>query len=68
MVYLSRDPVVLSLGTWRACPSAAVVYDLYAYSASERSAGPREGGMLGADFLIAHGAVVDFGSRTLYLH
>jgi hypothetical protein len=42
------------------------IEDIYAYSKQQRPTEPR-GGYLGADFLIAHGTVIDFGSKTLFL-
>ena len=47
-------------------PTEAFIKDTYAYSKRTRPA-DANGGMIGADFLIAHGAVIDFGSKTLYL-
>lgn len=65
-VYESRDPVVLRIGDWHARPLKASIEDTYAYSKETRPADPI-GGNIGADFLIAHGAVIDFGSKTLYV-
>lgn len=65
-IYESRDPVVLEIGTWKSRPLKASIEDTYAYSKQARPADPL-GGMIGADFLIANGAIIDFGSKTLYI-
>lgn len=63
----SEDAVQLAIGTWTSAPMECRVEDIYEYMASERPSTDSVGGMLGADFLIMHRAVVDFGSRLLYL-
>lgn len=61
-VYAPAAPITLtSAGT----PIASVrptVYDVYGYSRSKRPAEP-VAGYLGADLLLDHGAVLDFGGR-----
>lgn len=64
---VSEDAVQLLMGTWTSAPMVCRVEDIYEYMADERPSTDAVGGMLGADFLIKHGAVVDFGSRCLYL-
>lgn len=63
----SEEAVQLALGTYTSACMVCRVEDIYEYMASERPLTDPVGGMLGADFLIKHGAVVDFGSRCLYL-
>lgn len=62
-----EEAVQLTIGTWTSAPMVCRVEDIYDYMASERPSTDPVGGMLGADFLIMHKAVVDFGSRCLYL-
>jgi hypothetical protein len=65
-VFETKEPVVLSVGRFKAKARKLPIEDTYAYMKAPRPANPR-GGMIGADFLIAHQAVVDFGAKTLYL-
>ncbi|MGN5373690.1 hypothetical protein [Sphingomonas hankookensis] len=66
--YATRRPITLTIGPWRSTPIAdAGVLDNAAYMSKPRSPEDGNGGMLGADFLIANRAVVDFGSGVLYL-
>lgn len=62
-------PVMLAIGDWRSPPTAFSVYDIYAYAEKPRPYRAIDGraGMLGADFLIANQAVIDFGRSRLYL-
>ncbi|TWP36985.1 hypothetical protein [Leekyejoonella antrihumi] len=55
------EPVVLQSGGGPLPPTPAQVYDLYAYMGAERPTDGALDGHLGADVLIACGAVVDFG-------
>jgi hypothetical protein len=65
-VYESAAPAAIWLGGWQATARPLPIEDTYAYMRQERPANPR-GGMLGADFLIAYHAVIDFGTLTLYV-
>lgn len=62
-------PVTLEIGAWRSLPTMFSVYDIYAYAAKPRPYLTADGraGALGADFLIANQAVIDFGLSRLYL-
>jgi hypothetical protein len=64
--YESAEPVTVVIDGWHSQSQKLTIEDTYAYVKQARPADAR-GGMLGADFLIAHGAVVDFGTMTLYL-
>jgi hypothetical protein len=64
--YETVEPVTVVIDGWHSQPLKLTLEDTYAYMKQARPAGAR-GGMLGADFLIAHGAVIDFGTMTLYL-
>lgn len=65
--YFANDPVRITLGKWSSLPMVAKVHDIYGYMGQERPTNGAGGGMLGADFLIAARAIVDFGQRYLYL-
>ncbi|GEM_PF-1053547 len=67
--YHSATPVELTIGNWSADPQIMTIVDTYGYSAKQRPDKPEDerGGSLGADFLIRYRAVIDFGTRTLYL-
>lgn len=64
--YESAEPVTVVIDRWRSRPLKLTIEDTYAYMTQARPADAR-GGILGADFLIAHRAVIDFGTMTLYL-
>ncbi len=64
--YETAEPVTVVIDAWRSKPQKLTLEDTYAYMKQARPADAR-GGMLGANFLIAHHAVIDFGTMTLYL-
>jgi len=68
-VYVNTKPVAIQIGD--ASFELPVVHflDTYAYEGISRPKDTSDitGGMLGCDFLLAHGAVVDFGNGILYL-
>jgi len=68
-VYVNTKPVAIKIADVPFELPNADIEDTYAYQGKSR---PTEvsairGGMLGCDFLLAHGAVVDFGNGILYL-
>lgn len=66
--YSTAQPVTLRIGQWTSDPiNNAVVEDVYTYASKERPLENPEGGLLGADFMIAYRAVIDFGGSVLYL-
>lgn len=68
--YAFGGPVRLQIGRWQSlADEPGTIYDTYAYERTQRPHNPTfaDGGALGADFLIAHRAVVDFGDSMLYL-
>jgi hypothetical protein len=68
--YRTRDPITIKIGNWTSQPSdKATVLDEYVYSSRPRPTDSTQaiGGALGADFLIAHDAVVDFGNKLLFV-
>lgn len=62
-------PITFEVDDWRSPPTRFAVYDLYAYAEKPRPYRASDGraGVLGADFLIANQAVIDFGLGRLYL-
>jgi len=67
--YSAAEPVTLRIGPWSSLPLTPKIWDTYQYEAKPRPAAPEdaEGGLLGADFMIANHAVIDFGGSVLYL-
>jgi hypothetical protein len=65
----TATPVSLYIGNWASKPAKVSVEDTYAYSKAPRPADAEaaRGGELGADFMIANEAVIDFGNAVLYL-
>lgn len=64
------SPIRVKIGDWTSPPIVdGSIMDSYAYSAMQRPAvaDKADGGTLGGAFLISNRAVVDFGSRVLYL-
>lgn len=69
-LYHLAGPVRVQLNDWTSPPIAiGDVEDTYGYSALKRPANPMaaDGGDLGGSFLVQTRAVIDFGSRLLYL-
>jgi len=63
-------PVRVSIDGWTSPEiSVGLILDLYGYGANRRPADPADatGGYLGGDFLQKTDAVVDFGTRTLFV-
>jgi hypothetical protein len=63
-------PVRVSIDGWTSPEiSEGIILDLYGYGARQRPADPADanGGYLGGDFLQKTDAVVDFGTRTLFV-
>ncbi|MET7142313.1 hypothetical protein M3S04_12215 [Xanthomonas sp. PPL139] len=67
--YRSDAPVTISMGDWHSRPTPVSILDTYDYIGDTRPTSPEQanGGMIGADFLAANQAVVDFGSSTLFV-
>ena len=68
--YAVGSPFAMKIGEWttQAHPGITIL-DHYAYLKARRPTAPNEvsGGGLGSDFLLNHGAVVDFGNKIIYL-
>jgi hypothetical protein len=68
--YAFGNPIRLSIGNWTSKPIIdGSIEDTYAYMGIDRPANDMLaiGGMIGADFLISHHAIIDFGNLKLYL-
>lgn len=68
-VYENTEPVIFNLINHNFKIQNLAVEDIYAYMEQKRTSEKSEqvGGILGADFLLTHKAVIDFGNETLYL-
>lgn len=68
-VYETAKPVALKIDGWATVLTKATIEDMYAYSKTPRPINTMaaRGGVLGADFMIANKAVIDFGNAILYL-
>lgn len=69
LVYKTEKPVTITLDQYSFLIEKASVEDTYAYMANKRpeDASTATGGMLATDFLLATGAIVDFGNSVLYV-
>jgi hypothetical protein len=69
LVYKTGNPVSITVNNYSFLVESASVEDTYAYMANKRpeDASVARGGMLATDFLLANGAIVDFGNSMLYL-
>ncbi|KAB7770043.1 hypothetical protein [Xanthomonas maliensis] len=66
--YITDKPIYMMIDTWQSGPVIGIhIHDEYEYMGWPRPASGPTGGTLGADFMIANGAVIDFGAKTLYL-
>jgi hypothetical protein len=65
----SQSPLIFSLGGQQTNAVTPDIYDQYAYESVERpaDASSRPVGSLGADFMLANRAVIDFGTNTLFV-
>ncbi|SFC32592.1 hypothetical protein SAMN05421780_104265 [Flexibacter flexilis DSM 6793] len=68
-VYENTIPLIFSLVNHRYKINKLTIEDMYAYIKETRTKEKSEniGGILGADFLVEHKAIIDFGNETLYL-
>jgi hypothetical protein len=66
-VSIPKRPVVITIDQQATAPTQPWVYDLYAYSSKPRPTSAHDEGYLGAEFMLANQAVIDFGTGTLFL-
>lgn len=66
-VRLTRHPVAIVVGGQHCVSGQAWSWDLYAYSSERRPTGPHQEGYLGADFMLANQAVIDFGTEKIFI-
>jgi hypothetical protein len=69
-VYVNTKPIAIQIaGISFELPNNVSIFDTYGYQAVSRPKNPSDmrAGTLGCDFLLAHGAVIDFGNGILYL-
>jgi hypothetical protein len=65
--YLAKRVLSYSIDDQAVPPAQPVSWDLFGYSSTGRNAEPHDEGFLGADFMLANQAVIDFGTETLFL-
>lgn len=66
-VTIPRHQVLIVVDGQLTAPSQPWVYDLYAYSSKPRPTTSHDEAYLGAEFMLANQAVVDFATGTLFL-
>jgi len=66
-VRITKHPVSITLDGQPCLSAQAWAWDLYAYSSEARPVTPHQDGYLGADFMLANQAVIDFGTETLFV-
>ncbi len=65
--YLVKHVLDYALDGQSAAPAQPVAWDLSAYSSATRSGEPHNEGYLGASFMLANQAVIDFGTEILFV-
>ena len=65
--YLFKRQVPILVDGQTTARSQPRSWDLSAYSSEPRPIGPHDDGYLGAEFMLANQAVIDFGTSTLFL-
>jgi len=65
--FLFKRQVAIDLDGQKTAAAQPLSWDLSAYSSEQRPTGPHDDGYLGADFMLANQAVIDFGTETLFL-
>jgi hypothetical protein len=64
---LFKRQVSIFIDGQNAAAAQPLSFDLSAYSSVRQPTGPHDDGYLGADFMLANQAVIDFGTETLFL-
>lgn len=65
--YVVKHVLSYTIDGQKVAPAQPVSWDLFGYSSIQRGAEPHDEGFLGADFMLANQAVIDFGTDTLFL-
>jgi hypothetical protein len=64
---LFKRQVSIVLDGQNTAPAQPLSWDLSAYSSVQRPSGPHDDGYLGAEFMLANQAIIDFGTETLFI-
>jgi hypothetical protein len=65
--FLFKHQVSIVLDGQSTAPAQPLSWDLSAYSSVPRPSGPHDDGYLGAEFMLANQAIIDFGTETLFI-
>jgi hypothetical protein len=65
--FLFKRQVSIVLDGQKTAPAQPLSWDLSAYSSVRRPTGPHDDGYLGAEFMLANQAIIDFGTATLFI-
>jgi hypothetical protein len=65
--FLFKRQMSIVLDGQKTAPAQPLSWDLSAYSSVQRPSGPHDDGYLGAEFMLANQAIIDFGTETLFI-
>ncbi len=65
--YIVKHVLSYTIDGQKVAPAQPVSWDLFGYSSAQREAEPHDEGFIGADFMLANQAVIDFGTEMLFL-
>ena len=65
--FLFKRQVTIVLDGQNTAPAQPLSWDLSAYSSVQRPTAPHDDGFLGAEFMLANQAIIDFGTETLFI-
>jgi hypothetical protein len=65
--FLFKHQVSIVLDGQKTAPAQPLSWDLSAYSSVQRPSGPHDDGYLGAEFMLANQAIIDFGTETIFI-
>ncbi|HVJ52697.1 MAG TPA: hypothetical protein VM689_09560 [Aliidongia sp.] len=68
-VFIAKKPVSITINGQKTAPGQPHILDSYAYDSEERKPDPDANHLarIGADFMLANQAVIDFGTNTLFI-
>lgn len=66
-VSITKRPVTIKIDAQPCISGQVWSWDLYAYGSEARPTTPHQEGYLGADFMLANRAVIEFGTETLFI-
>jgi hypothetical protein len=67
--FIAKKQVSITIDGQQTAPAQPHIYDMYAYDSEERKPDPDAEHLarIGADFMLANQAVIDFGTNTLFI-